>query len=214
MLRVERVSKEYSRSWTRQSLIKSVRNLSFRPQKKLVFTDLSLSVQSGEALGIAGANGSGKSTLLRMIADVISVTSGSISRPKRIVPVLSSASYLHGLFDIRENISIAATFYGVTAPSQESTVTAIAEKAGLTDRLSDLATTLSKGMAARLALASAFSADADLYLIDEIFDPLDDSYREHFISLLQEKTLRGASVIMTSHNNSLLEKACSRIITL
>ncbi len=210
MLSVIGLKKVFVRSWTHTSLIKSLTRRSFRSQHTLVFKNLSFQVNSGEIVGIIGYNGSGKSTLLRIIADVIAPTDGLIARPNRIIPMLLPGAYLHPVMDLRQNIENALIFYDIKDESVES----IATRAGILDWLSAPLFTLSKGMKNRLTLSLGLSAKGDLYLIDELLDPLDLSYRNSFCALIHERIKEGSSILISSHDEALIKGLATRTITL
>ncbi|MFZ1084806.1 MAG: ATP-binding cassette domain-containing protein [Terracidiphilus sp.] len=84
LVQVNAVSKSYPR-WT-----------GFRSEQRAVVEDLSLSIESGETLGLVGESGSGKTTLARMILGLVAPTSGVV-RVNGIDPARASQSELHRL---------------------------------------------------------------------------------------------------------------------
>ena len=75
--------------------------------------DVSLEVAAGEALGVVGPNGAGKTTLLRLIARVLTPTSGRVRTAGRVAPILDIVGALHPELTGRENIVLNGTVLGL-----------------------------------------------------------------------------------------------------
>ncbi len=212
MLSIIGLRKVYIQRWTHRSFVKSIVRGSFKSLVTEVLRDINLEVAKGEIVGLTGENGSGKSTLLRIIADILPATDGRIVRPERIAPLLSGGAFLHPILDVRQNIKNALLFYG--APSSSKEIGTILETSGLTLRANDPLSTLSRGMINRLTLSLGLSANSDLYLIDELLDPLDSEYKERFFKIITDRATSGSSVILTSHDQSTIRSLCTRNISL
>lgn len=207
ILRFEKVSKIYTRRRFKRSLIQSI----VKPKDVLAaivaLEETSLSVEKGSCVHIAGPNGAGKSTLLALAADVLSPTSGTIERRGSAVPMLVPSAFMLLQLPLITNIRTAWCFLQPD-PSCAIPLESILDLAGLADNVDHPVYTLSKGMLHRITLSIGLHVAADLYLIDELFDPLDTAYRFKLMTLMEERIKNGSSVLITSHTMESL--GCSR----
>jgi len=167
-----------------------------RPGKPL-FDDLSLTVSSGERLGVVGLNGSGKSTLLRVLAGVAEPESGvrRVGKGVRVafleqVPVLAAGS--------------VAEVVGSGWQAE-----AALDRLGMTPLAGAEVTTLSGGQVKRVALARALLAESDLMVLDEPTNHLDIET----VAWLEDQLAawRGGLVIVT-HDRHVLDRVTTRIV--
>jgi heme exporter protein A len=137
---------------------------------------MSISLADGEAVAITGANGSGKSTLLRILAGVLTPTSGSVilrvhdeevSRERHPLHFGLVAPYLNVYdgFSPRENLSFIAKARRLA--DADSRIASALEFVSLVDRADDLVGTFSSGTKQRVKFAAAILAAPDVLLLDE-----------------------------------------------
>ena len=169
-----------------------------RPGRAL-FDDLSITISTGDRLGIVGINGTGKSTLLRVLAGRTPPESGTVRRGRNVrVALLDQVPELLG-----DTVGAAA---GGSWESAE--VLERLGMGGLADRRVDQ---LSGGQAKRTALAAALTHDSDLMLLDEPTNHLDIDA----IAWLEDRLsgYRGGLVLVT-HDRHLLDRLTTRILEL
>jgi len=180
-----------------------------RPDRPL-FEDLSLTVSTGDRLGVVGRNGTGKSTLLRALAGV-EVPEEGRSRQGRDVRIgfLSQRPHLPP-GDVRAAV-------GPSGPAERGTPGSHWEAAAILERLgmgglvdADVAT-LSGGQAKRVALARVLVDEVDLLVLDEPTNHLDLDA----IGWLEDRLdrFRGGLVIVT-HDRHVLDRVTTRILEL
>jgi ATP-binding cassette subfamily F protein uup len=180
-----------------------------RPERPL-FTDVGLTLASGDRLAVVGLNGCGKSTLLRVLTGDVVPAAGTVRRGRgsRVVAVAQDRGRPEGT--IRE--AIGAT--GERAWEAE----AVADRLGLTPLLDRDGTTLSGGQATRVALATALAQvhagegdDAVLLVLDEPTNHLDIDA----IAWLEERLAahRGGLLLVT-HDRHVLDRVTTRILEL
>jgi ATP-binding cassette subfamily F protein uup len=169
-----------------------------RPGRPL-FHDLSVTISSGDRLGIVGLNGTGKSTLLRVLIGAEQPESGVVRRGRDL-----RVSFL----DQRAPLP-PGTVRDVIGPSWESQ--AVADRLGLADVLDADTTTLSGGQAKRVALARTLVAECDLLVLDEPTNHLDIDA----IAWLEDRltAFRGGLVLVT-HDRHVLDRLTTRILEL
>ena len=194
-----------------------VSNLTYRQierQDEYVLQDIEFSTAPQSLTVITGPVGSGKSTLLSAIAGEISDVSGTITFPGTPVYVPQTAWIFSGT--IRENILFGQ-------PYDETKYSRVIEACALTEdiqRFPDYDQTvvgergevLSGGQQARVGLARAVYADADLYLLDDPLSAVDFKVSQHIfktciIDLLGEKTR-----VLTSHHEQHMKEADQVIV--
>jgi cell division transport system ATP-binding protein len=187
----------------------------------LVFKDLNFKVNEGEFVFIAGPTGSGKSTLLRLIYMDIFPNRGKVivgkfdsSKIKRKhIPYLRRRLGIvfqdFKLLEDRnvfENVALALHVTGAKKKEvNKKVLTALAE-VGLSHKKNNMPEELSGGEQQRVAIARAIANEPFLILADEPTGNLDPDTSIEIIELLKKINLRGTSIIMATHNYSLIER--------
>ena len=186
-----------------------------------IFRDLSLTVNSGEKIGLNGPNGSGKTTLLKMISGITSTGSGEIqinglevnpeqTNSRKNVFYLGHSVGLYPGLTGQENLEFMAGLYSQST----STIPDILSKVGLGTNESKLLKFYSQGMRQRLKLASALVIDPNVLLLDEPLTGLDPDGIQLFETILSNWDSRGKTMVIVSHNLDWLSRITDRIITL
>ena len=189
-----------------------------------ILQDISFAVGRGEFVCVIGASGCGKTTLLRLLAGLVTPTTGSVrlggkqvSGPSRDVAIVFQ-DYSRALLPWRTatgNVSLALEAVGVPTSERGHRIAPLLEKVGLTDHAGKYPTQLSGGMQQRLQIARSLAQDPSVLLMDEPFGALDAMTRQS----LQDEVLRiaaeqQATVLFVTHD---LEEALylgDRIIAL
>ncbi|HEV7720886.1 MAG TPA: ATP-binding cassette domain-containing protein, partial [Iamia sp.] len=181
-----------------------------RPERPL-FTDVGLTMASGDRIAVVGLNGSGKSTLLRVLAGAVGPAAGTVRRGRgsRIVAVAQDRARPTGT--VRE--AVGAT--GDRAWEAE----AVADRLGLTPLLDRDGAQLSGGQATRVALAAALTEvgasgageddDSVLLILDEPTNHLDIDA----IAWLEDRLadFRGGLVLVT-HDRHVLDRIATSVL--
>jgi len=169
-----------------------------------------LTIAPGEFVSLIGPSGCGKSTLLRLIADLDSPTSGTISvfgktaRQARLDHDYGIAFQQAGLLpwrSIADNIALPLEVHKVDRTARKHRVEELLEMVGLTDFAKSYPDQLSGGMQQRVAIARALAESPRLLLMDEPFGALDEITRERMQSELIRITKEtGAAVVFVTHS--------------
>ncbi|MGB9663803.1 MAG: ABC transporter ATP-binding protein [Ignavibacteria bacterium] len=149
---------------------------------RLVFNQLNFELTSGDKFVITGKNGSGKSTLIKILAGVLTETSGKadyfldnkkIDRENfyQIVGLVSPYLVLYDEFTAYENLSLFSKIRGLKI--SEGEINEILKRVGLYERRNDLVRTYSSGMKQRMKYASAILHNPLVLLLDEPTSNLD-----------------------------------------
>lgn len=186
--------------------------------------DLSLVLHPGEIVALLGPNGAGKTTTLRMLAGLIPPSTGSIelmgvpltressNQLRRHVGLLTETPGLWERLSVRLNLLTYARLYGLTKPQQA--VDRALLLVGLTDRIRDVAGTLSKGLRQRLALARALLHEPPIVLLDEPTSGLDPASARHVRDVIADLRRQGRALLVSTHNLAEAEELADRIAIL
>ena len=183
--------------------------------KKKVMNNLSLSLESGRIVGILGPNGSGKSTLIKMMAGVLKPTSGQIIingypvgvNTKKIVSYLPERTYLNPSMKVKEAVDYFADFY---EDFSKQKALDMLEKFGINEQ--DKIKSLSKGTREKVQIVLVMSREAKLYLLDEPMGGVDPAARDYILKTILKNYNENASVIITTHLISDVEKVLDDVV--
>lgn len=195
-------------------------NVSVRYKRKVVVSDVSLSVDPGKTLGLVGESGSGKSTLANAIVGLSSVDSGDVvvgeqsllGRSKGAVSARRSIqlifqdpfSSLNPRMSVGDSIGEAmyATGSKWRQRDRKTRVTELMEQVGLNpSRFNDRPNMFSGGQRQRVTIARALAAEPQVIIADEVTSALDVSIQGSVLNLLKAVQSRfGISIIFISHN--------------
>lgn len=169
----------------------------------VALSDLDLEVAPGELLAIVGPSGCGKSTLLRVVAGLLSPSSGVVEvRGARSRPAMVfQQNDLQPWRAIVDNVALPLEVLGVSRRERRRHARELLAEVGLGGFSEHLPHQLSVGMQKRASLARAFLADPSLLLLDEPFSALDAQTR----TLLQEQLLdlwrrRSTTIVLVTHD--------------
>jgi iron complex transport system ATP-binding protein len=204
-------------------------NLIFSVDGCSILNNISLSVSSGEWLGIAGLNGSGKSTLLKLMAGLLVPTSGQMSIDGSSY---SAVNHIHRKLSImsqRTDVLTAMSVldlvrlgryphlpvwsFSLSSIDHERVEYAL-EFTGLNDLRNRQVNTLSGGERQRAFLALSLAQDGSVLLFDEPTNHLDLVAQIQILSLLRRLTDQGKVVVSVLHDLNQVSKYCSRLALL
>ena len=172
--------------------------------------EIDMAVEPGEFITLIGPSGCGKSTLLRLVASLISPSSGSVqvnaksAEQARLDRDYGMAFQTAGLFDWRtvtKNIELPLELMGWSKADRRRRASEMLELVKLSEFAKHHPNELSGGMQQRVAIARALAFSPSLLLMDEPFGALDEMTREH----MQDELLRiweetGTTVVFVTHS--------------
>jgi len=216
MIEVIDVSKKFKKYYDKATTLKE-RILFLRANKTEMFwalSNVSLTINEGETVGLIGENGSGKSTLLKLMTKIIYPTSGKIVTRGRVSSLLELGAGFHPDFTGRENIYINASIFGLNKREIDRRIDSIIEFSELADFIENPIRTYSSGMYMRLAFSVAVHVDPRILLIDEILAVGDVNFHEKCIDKIKEFKKEGVTIVIVSHDMHSIEKICDKVIWL
>jgi len=186
-----------------------------RPKRDLwALRDLSFDVYPGQSLGIIGRNGSGKSTVLKLVARILRPTSGQLAVRGRVSALLELGAGFHPDLTGRENIALNASVLGLTQEDVERNFDAIVEFSELGEFIDMPVKHYSSGMYMRLGFSVAIHVEPDILIVDEILAVGDQAFQTKCIDRIYEMQRNGVTIILISHNLSVVRRMCSNLIWL
>ncbi len=201
-----------------------VRDLVKRYGQVLAVDGLSFSLERGKITALLGGNGAGKTTTIAMILGLVLATSGSVRvfgedmtrHRARVLHRMNFQSPYVNLpmrLTVRQNLVTFAKLYGV--PGAGARVAELADDLKMHDFLDRPAGTLSAGQKTRAALAKALINRPELLLLDEPTASLDPDTADWVREKLEAYTqVRGATLLLASHNMREVERMAYRVIML
>ena len=192
-------------------------------------SDVSISVDRGEFLGIIGPSGSGKSTLLHVIGTLTRPSVGTVLidgidtsdmsdrelsgiRSKKIGFIFQDFHLLSG-FTAIENVENGLLYSGVPARERKERSVEILKRVGLSHRLEHHPNELSGGEQQRVAIARALVHNPAFVLADEPTGNVDSKTTDSLMELMTSLNNEGTTVILITHDLE-VAKICSRQLVL
>jgi len=184
---------------------------------KRVLNDLSLSLDSGQIVGLLGPNGCGKTTLLKIMAGLISDYQGQVRldghaiglETKASVSYLPERTYLSGWMRPLDTFDFFADFY---ADFDRRKAEEMLQRFRLEAR--QPIRTMSKGMQEKLQLVLVMARNAKIYLLDEPLGGVDPAARSAILDLVLENYQSEAIMLLATHLIQDVERIFDRVIML
>jgi len=186
---------------------KKVNNINFK-----ALNNFSLEINNGERVGIIGHNGAGKSTLLKTICKIYEPELGSVITKGSIAPLLEIGAGFHPEYSGRENILLNWSLLG----HDQNTITQYEKKiidfAGIREFIDTPVKYYSTGMYLRLGFSIATAINPDILIMDEMFAGGDADFNLKASKRLNELINSAGIMIFVSHDLSLIQKFCDKVI--
>ncbi|MBI3364748.1 MAG: ABC transporter ATP-binding protein [Ignavibacteriae bacterium] len=189
--------------------------------RRMIFSDISFILRTGESLTITGRNGSGKSTLLKIIAGILTPSQGRVEIDSEGSTIPASTHYsmlgfvspylqLYDEFTALENLEIIQQIRGVR-PSRDE-LRALLDRVGLNRRGDDLLRTYSSGMKQRMKYAAAIAHHPSILLLDEPTSNLDSEGKAIVREIVKEQQQRGIVIAATNETEEI--NLCKQLLPL
>lgn len=191
--------------------------------------DITLQIEPGEFVSIVGHSGAGKTTLLKMLFAEIFPTEGSVFFGERSIGDLSSRELLElrrsigtifqdfrllGTKTVYENVAFAMEVSGKDDEDIQADVPHVLDLVGLSEKMWSFPSELSGGEQQRVAIARALVNQPDVLIADEPTGNLDPINTHDVVEILKKINDLGTTVLLTTHNKSVVDSVGRRVITL
>lgn len=199
---------------------------------RVALKGISFTVQAGSSLAVLGANGSGKSTLLKIMDGLVFPDRGSVAFTGQAL----TEDALHGAFlrcfrqkvgfvfseaevqlfcsTVREDLSFGPLQLGIGVEEVEKRVTGLLDMLGIRHLEDRPPYALSSGEKKKAAIASVLAVGPDVLLLDEPTNGLDPRTQVWLYELLEALKTSGKTIVMATHDLSLVQDLCDRTIVL
>ncbi len=200
----------------------TIDNVTRRYGDVVAVRDVSATIGGGEIVGLLGHNGAGKTTLMKMLTGYLEPSSGTIrvgeadvveqrQQVQRQIGYLPENAPLYPEMLVQDYLLMMADLRGVASDSRESAVALAAQQAGLSERLVQPISTLSKGFRQRVGLAQAIVHQPRLLVLDEPTNGLDPVQIQSIRDLITGVG-QTATVILSTHILQEVEAVCDRVL--
>jgi cell division transport system ATP-binding protein len=191
--------------------------------------DVTLTVDKGEFVFLTGPSGAGKSTLLKLIfcdepatsgqlllfgKNVAKISGRAIPFVRRNIGVVFQDFKLLAQRTVAENVALPLEVRGMAEKEIRRKVKTLLRSVGLEHRGDKFPPSLSGGEQQRVAVARALAADPALLLADEPTGNLDPERTLEVMELLDGANARGTTVVVATHDRTLLERYKRRVVVL
>lgn len=190
-----------------------------------ILKDISFSLKRGESLGVLGPNGGGKSTLMKIIAGLLTPTSGTIffnerptsaynGFPFHLFSYVAQVSELNPTMPVKvsEFMDFSLSLYKIKNPKL---IDDLLELVGIAHKKNSLLSKLSGGEKQRVLIARAMIQKPQILLLDEPTKGLDSNGQDQLLSLIETiKKHDGTAVMIVDHNINQIIKSCQNILCL
>ena len=184
--------------------------------------DVSFQCLPGEVFGLLGANGAGKTTALRMLATILTPTSGTarvagydvLREPQQVrrqVGFLSTQTALYGRLSAREMVTYFARLNGVPEAEVERRIEATFSRLGMADFCDRRCDKLSTGQKQKVSVARTLIHDPTVMIFDEPTVGLDVLSQRTILAFVRQCREQGKTVIFSTHVMAEAEKLCDRL---
>jgi len=204
-----------------------IHNLSFEINDNKILKNISLSVKTGEFVGLIGPNGAGKTTLLKCI-NGINKTDGEIKVKDRSIQELSDKNLATEVSLMHQNTAISFPFpaieivlmgrypylkrlqreskedYSIAKKNMEYTDTSKLENCPITE--------MSGGERQRVLFAKTLTQETEVILLDEPTASLDITYQEQIFKYSKERSSQGITIIAAIHDLKIAARYCTRLV--
>ncbi|MFC1578608.1 cell division ATP-binding protein FtsE [Thermodesulfobacteriota bacterium] len=199
----------------------------YGPKKALI--DITLDIAKNEFVFISGPSGAGKTTLLKLLYLGEPVSEGQVlidginlaRIPRKRIPhlrrkfgIIFQDYKLIPTKSVYDNLAMVLEAAGAKTRLIQKKVKSVLRLVGMEDRLKSFPPSLSGGEQQRIAVARAIIGDPKIILADEPTGSLDDESAAVILELLRGVHIRGATVIIATHDKGLMRKTGGHVLHL
>lgn len=186
--------------------------------------DISITINSGEIVGLLGHNGAGKTTIMKMITGFLEPTDGSITVNGKEIgserrAIQKNIGYLpencpvYPDMTVVEYLDYMASLHGLPKEKREPLVVAALGRTGLKEKSFQPISTLSRGYRQRTGVAQAILHQPDILILDEPTNGLDPTQIKQMRALITDMA-RSSTIIVSTHVLQEVQAVCDRVIIL
>lgn len=197
--------------------------LTRRYGRRVALRDVSLTLETGDWLGLIGPNGAGKTTLVRCITGLATPDAGTVrisgagtaaDQRRRLLGYIPQDLALYPQLKLRDNLLAFGRFHGLSGGCLRERVDWALQWIGLAARAGERIEGFSGGMKRRVNIACGVLHRPPVILLDEPSVGVDPQSRDRIFAMLQQLKTDGASILMTTHHLDEVQRWCDRVAIL
>lgn len=212
MIKVNNIDKKF----TKQN--KNKKKVEFYANKNITFT-----TKEGEILGILGPNGAGKTTLLRMIAGIMTPSSGTITidnlnyqeneiEIKKRISFLTGNTKLYKDLSAYELLTMCGNYYKMNKKDIKKQIKYLTNIFDMESFLYQKIGTLSTGQTQRVSIARCIIHNPKYYILDEPTSGLDIISSKVILDTIKQEKKNNKTILYSTHYMEEAENICDRVI--
>ncbi len=206
-----------------------LRSVTKKYKNNYALKNVNLDILKGEFVFITGASGAGKSTLMKMLyneetpttgtvliggINIANLSSDKVPNLRRCMGIVFQDYKLLQNQTVYDNIAYVIRTLGISSSDIRTRVTGALKVVGLLDKANAKPTELSGGEQQRVSIARALVNGPPLLIADEPTGNLDPKNSLEVMQILEQINQRGITVIVSTHDFTLVDRFRKRVITL
>lgn len=212
MIKVEHITKRFTKLVNKK-----------RKEEFYADNDISFEAKEGEVLGILGPNGAGKTTLLRMIAGIMTPTSGEViidnqNYQKNEIEIKKKIAFLTGNTKLYKDLSsyellkMSSDYYEISDDEAKKNINSLAAKFKMEDFLYQRIGSLSTGQTQKVSIARCLIHNPKYYILDEPTSGLDIISSKIILDTIKEEKNNDKCILYSTHYMEEAETLCDKVI--
>lgn len=192
-------------------------------EQTVALDDMSFTVNKGEIVGFIGPNGSGKTTTMKILAGVITPTSGNVvvneyNIKEQPLLVKQSIGYISDSPDMFlrlkgiDFLNFIADVYNVSKDDRQNRIEYLTDLFEVKDVLSLPMLSYSHGMRQKMMVVSTLLHEPDVWILDEPLTGLDPKSAFILKNMMKQHVEKGNTVFFSTHVLEVAEKLCDKVI--
>ena len=171
-------------------------------------------IPKGGVVGVMGPNGAGKSTILKLLSGIMSPTKGKMTINGRLSALIEVTAGFHPELTGRENVYLNGTILGMKRKEIDRKFDEIVAFSEVEDFIDTPVKRYSSGMYSRLGFSVAAHMDPEILIVDEVLSVGDVAFQSKCARKMRELLGSGATIMLVSHQISLIQSLCKRVLLL
>jgi lipopolysaccharide transport system ATP-binding protein len=198
-----------------KELVKGQYSVEGEVEEFWALSNINLTINQGDCVGIIGRNGAGKSTLLKILSRITEPTTGKISIKGRVASLLEVGTGFHPELTGRENVFLNGAIMGMRRTEIKRKFDEIVAFAEVEKFLDTPVKRYSSGMYVRLAFAVAAHLEPEILIVDEVLAVGDAEFQKKCMGKIGEVSKgEGRTVLFVSHNMMAIQNLCNNAVYL
>jgi len=190
------------------------KEIALSEQEFWVIKDVNFTIPKGGVVGIMGPNGAGKSTILKLLSGIMSPTKGKMTINGRLSALIEVTAGFHPELTGRENVYLNGTILGMKRREIDQKFDEIVAFSEVEDFIDTPVKRYSSGMYSRLGFSVAAHMDPEILIVDEVLSVGDVAFQAKCAQKMRELMGSGATILLVSHQISLIQSLCQRVVLL